>query len=397
MIAAMALPAVSTQNMLRWMLFGVLAMGMLSLNSGSGTLAYFTTQVQSNNNTFTAGNLRFNILDSINTTGQYPSIGSSLSLPTMKPGDTLYAPIQLNNVGNIAAKYGIKYATTTSLATNSNSSIGTVSAPTTTKLMDSGRTTVAAPNGNGLAFSPAIVAGTYVMITGGAGLPLINKITSVTAPDTLNVLTAWATTVDTTTSYSVVNFAGTVGSSTATTLTDGTAAWTVNQWVGYTITSGTNTGKILSNTATVLTVSPAFAPGTPAAAAIYSISPTNLAPALNLGIVGRGAGTGTATTGLGGNNCNAINYAAAGVFAETAVGAGSPAKAVGLMAAIGATLSSAATGTPMIALTGTDVLCIQVGWPDGGLPGSPTTGDNIYNGATAGAYSTNLNFTFDGQ
>ena len=123
MIAAMALPAVSTQNMLRWMLFGVLAMGMLSLNTGSGTLAYFTTQVQSNNNTFTAGNLRFNILDSLSTTGQYPSVGSSLSLLNMSLRDATYAPIQLNNVGNLAARYGVKYSTTTVLANNSNGGV----------------------------------------------------------------------------------------------------------------------------------------------------------------------------------------------------------------------------------------------------------------------------------
>jgi predicted ribosomally synthesized peptide with SipW-like signal peptide len=394
MIAALPMPGFSAQNLLRFMLVGVLAMGLLSMSAGSGTLAYFTTQVQSNNNTFTAGNLRFNILDSISTTGQYPSIGSSLSLSNMKPGDVVYAPIQLNNVGNIAAKFGVKYSTTTALATNSNISIGTVSAPTTTKLLDSGRTASAA---NGLAFSAAIVAGNYVVITAGAGLPAINKITSVTAPDTLNVLTTWATSVDATTSYSVVNFASTVGSATATTLTDvGAAGWTVNQWAGYTATSGANTGKILSNTATVLTVG-AWVGSTPTATVMYTISPTNLAPALNLGIVGRGAGTGTATTGLGGNNCNAVNYATAGVFGETAVGAGSPAKAVGLMSAAGATLSAAATGTPLVATTGTDVLCIQVSWTDGGIPGSLTTGDNAYNGAIAGAYSTNINFTFDGE
>jgi hypothetical protein len=51
----------------------------------------------------------------------------------------------------------------------------------------------------------------------------------------------------------------------------------------------------------------------------------------------------------------------------------------------------------MVATTGLDVLCMQVTWTDGGAPPSLTTGDNAYNGATAGAYSSNINFTFDGQ
>src|SRR5216684_2568698 len=177
MIAAMPLTGNRAQKRLRWMLFSALAMGMLSLTAGSGTLAYFTTQVQSNNNTFTAGNLRFNILDSISTTGQYPSVGSSLSLLNMKPGDVVYAPIQLNNTGNIAAKFGIKYSTTKALANNSNG--GTISATATT-LVDSGRTVA-----NGLSFgasSYGSLVNDFVLITAGTDSGDFRKITSVTAP-----------------------------------------------------------------------------------------------------------------------------------------------------------------------------------------------------------------------
>jgi predicted ribosomally synthesized peptide with SipW-like signal peptide len=392
MIAAMPLPGLSAQNLLRWMLFSVLAMGMLSLSAGRGTLAYFTTQVQSNDNTFTAGNLRFNILDSVTTTGQYPSVGSSLSLLNMKPGDVVYAPIQLNNVGNIAAKFGIKYTTTTALASNSNG--GTISAPTTTQLMDSGRTAT-----NGLAYGA--LANNYVLITAGAGAPAINKIASVTAPNILVVNTAWTTSPDATTVFSVVKFAGTVGGgATTTTITDaGAPAWTVNQWAGYTASAGANTSKIISNTATTLTVSPAFA-GVPSGT--YTISPTNLAPALKLGIVGKGTGTAAASpplTGAGGTACNAANYASAAVFAEQAAGTTSPARVLAAMVAAGETVSavSATTGTSLAASTGVDVLCMQVSWTDGGAPLSLTTEDNAYNGATPGAYSTNINFFFDGQ
>src|SRR5712691_10486472 len=201
MIAAMPLPGISTQHLMRWMLLGVLAMGMLSMSTGSGTLAYFTTQVQSNNNTFTAGNLRFNILDSLSTTGQYPSVGSSLSLLNMKPGDVVYAPIQLNNTGNLDARYGIKYSTTTVLASNANG--GTISATATT-LVDSGRTAA-----NGLSFLAASygsLVGDYVQMTGGTDSGDFRKITAGTTATTLNVA-AWTATPDATSLYSVVKYA----------------------------------------------------------------------------------------------------------------------------------------------------------------------------------------------
>ena len=389
MIAAMPVQGLRAHNWMRWVLFSALGMGMLSLSAGSGTMAYFTTQVQSNNNTFTAGNLRFNISDSLSTTGQYPSVGSSLSLLNMKPGDVVYAPIQLNNTGNLDARYGIKYSTTTVLASNSNG--GTISATATT-LVDSGRTAT-----NGLAFGA--LANDFVLITAGTDSGDFRQITSVTAPATLNVA-AWTATPDATSVYSVVRYAGTVtAGATTTSLPDSAAAWTVNQWANYTVTAGANTSTVVSNTATTLTVSPAMA-GVPSGT--YTISPTNLAPALNLGIVGKGTGTAAASpplTGAGATACNAANYASAAVFSEQAAGATSPARVLAPMLAAGETVSAvgAAVGTAMVATTGLDVLCMQVSWTDGGAPLSLTTEDNAYNGANAGAYSTNINFIFDGQ
>ncbi|HYR15767.1 MAG TPA: hypothetical protein VEQ67_16360, partial [Mycobacterium sp.] len=294
---------------------------------------------------------------------------------------------QLNNVGNIAAKFGIKYTTTTVLASNSNG--GTISGTATT-LVDSGRTAT-----NGLAFGA--LTNNYVLITGGTDSGDFRKITSVTAPATLNVA-AWTATPDATSVYSVVKYAGTVtAGATTTSLPDSAAVWTVNQWANYTVTAGANTSTVVSNTATTLTVSPAFA-GVPAGT--YNITPTNLAPALKLGIVGKGTGTAAASpplTGGGATACSAANYASAAVWQEQAAGAGSPARALASMLAVGETVSAVATGTAMVATTGLDVLCMQVSWPDGGAPPSLTTGDNAYNGATAGAFSTNVNFVFDGQ
>ena len=300
MIAAMPLRGLRAHNMLRWGLFGALGMGLLSLSAGSGTLAFFTTQVQSNNNTFTAGNLRFNISDSLSTTGQYPSVGSSLSLLNMRPGDAVYAPIKLTNVGNIDAKFGIKYTTSSVLASNSDMNGGTLS-KSGANFVDSGRT--AGATGNGLSFGaaayggPTGLVGDFVLLTGGTGAGEFHKITGVTAPDTLTTAAAFTAVFDATTMYNVVPFAGTVGSATVTTLTDaGAPAWTANQWAGDTASDGTNTSMVVSNTPTTLTVSPAFsaAPG-----GAYTINRTNLAPALNLGIVGKGTGSGTAGYGCG--------------------------------------------------------------------------------------------------
>jgi predicted ribosomally synthesized peptide with SipW-like signal peptide len=402
MIAAMPLRGLRAHTMLRWGLFGALGMGLLSLSAGSGTLAYFTTQVQSNNNTFTAGNLRFNILDSITHTGQYPSVGSSLSNLNMKPGDVVYAPIQLNNVGNIDARYGVKYTVTSVLATNSDVN-GGVSAPSSTQLLDSGRTAT-----NGLSFlAPAYgnLVNDYVVITGGIGVTEFHKISGVTA-DTLTT-SAFSATLDGTTKYSVVNFAGLVVSATNTSITTAGTPWLADQYAGYTVTDGALTSKVVSNTTSTLTVSPAFGgatPTAPSAADFYTITPTNLAPALSLGIVGKGA-LGTAavsppTTGVGVTGaCNALNYADSAVFTENAVSLTSPFRALAPLNPAGETvlLLDGTHGAPMVATSGTDVLCMQVTWPDGGDPNGLTINDNAYNGAKAGAYSTNINFVFDGQ
>ena len=52
---------------MRALTVGVLALGILSVQVGRGTLAYFTTQVASTRNVFTAGTLHLNIVDSDET------------------------------------------------------------------------------------------------------------------------------------------------------------------------------------------------------------------------------------------------------------------------------------------------------------------------------------------
>jgi hypothetical protein len=372
-------------NGMRFMLFATLAAGMLSMNAGRGTLAFFTTQVTSTGNTFTAGNLRFNISDANVTSGQYPSLGSSLSMTNFKPGAApVVAPIKLSNVGTLDAKYGIKYSTSSALAANINGY--TISAPTTTTFQELGRAASSHTYYSTL-------TNDYLVITGGAGVPAVNKISSNTA-DTLTVATAWTTNPDSTTQYLVANYAGsTTSAPTTTTVTDTGAAWTPNQWVNYSVTIGGSTAKIVSNTGTVLTVSPAFSSAP--ASGVYYISPTNLAPALQLAIVGKGTGSGTATTA----DCNLANFGSTTLWQDVNIQV-TPTN----MSAGGATIldvtqpAGTGAGVPRALLSGaSDVLCIQVKWPDGGAPPSLTGGDNAFNGATAGGYATVLNFAFDGQ
>ncbi len=84
-----------------------------------------------------------------------------------------------------------------------------------------------------------------------------------------------------TTSHSGV---GTATGGTATTLTDTSKSWTVNEWAGFTvtITAGTGSGQsrtVVSNTANALTVSPAWS-SPPDVTSVYSIGSTS-SPVVN--------------------------------------------------------------------------------------------------------------------
>jgi len=97
------------------LLVSALATGVLSSAAGQGTIAYFTTQVTSGSNTFTAGNLHFTISDG-NQAANQNSVSTTLTLSDMKPGDVVFAPVTLANTGSLNAKWGIRYTTTTSAA-----------------------------------------------------------------------------------------------------------------------------------------------------------------------------------------------------------------------------------------------------------------------------------------
>lgn len=89
----------------------------------------------------------------------------------------------------------------------------------------------------------------------------------------------------------VMGYQGTATATSATSLTDTSAAWTTNEWAGFCVgAAGTTYGSIVSNTATVLTIDKWYAPATPGGAAAATPAATasfeirGLAPAWWLGV-----------------------------------------------------------------------------------------------------------------
>jgi predicted ribosomally synthesized peptide with SipW-like signal peptide len=100
----------SRVQLFRLGLVAAMATGVVGTVAGHGTTAYFSSTVVSNTNTFSAGNLHLQIADKNNVASAGP-VSTTMTLSTMKPGDVVYAPIYLTNVGSINAKWGIKYTT----------------------------------------------------------------------------------------------------------------------------------------------------------------------------------------------------------------------------------------------------------------------------------------------
>jgi predicted ribosomally synthesized peptide with SipW-like signal peptide len=137
--------ALSRGQRFKLVLFGALAIGLLATMAGRGTLAYFTTQTTSTANTFTAGNLHFQIADnndalsavSDTTSG---TVTGSIKLSDIKPGDTIYAPVSIKNAGSLDAQWGISYTTSGSTPDLANALqmgiVGRGSASATTSAAD---------------------------------------------------------------------------------------------------------------------------------------------------------------------------------------------------------------------------------------------------------------------
>jgi Camelysin metallo-endopeptidase len=96
-------------NKSRLLLLAAVATGVLGMQAGRGTLAFFTTSATSTGNVFTAGNLQMNVSD-VNQ-GPLATVDTSITFANMKPGDTVYAPLKIKNVGSLPGLLGISYAT----------------------------------------------------------------------------------------------------------------------------------------------------------------------------------------------------------------------------------------------------------------------------------------------
>lgn len=117
--------------------------------------------------------------------------------------------------------------------------------------------------------------GGFIQITGGTGVGQRRRIASNTAT-AITVTRAWTTNPSATSTYviwmgGIYADGGAASSATTTTITDSSQSWGPNSLIGgtcYTALVGDRT--IVSNTATSVTVSPAFS-GTPGASSTYTI------------------------------------------------------------------------------------------------------------------------------
>jgi predicted ribosomally synthesized peptide with SipW-like signal peptide len=95
----------------------VLVIGLLAMMAGLGTVAFFTSQAVSDNNTFVAGNLEIQVSDDASTAdpdGPAHLISASITRTNAKPGDKAYGWIEVHNVGSLPLYYGLEYAATDS-------------------------------------------------------------------------------------------------------------------------------------------------------------------------------------------------------------------------------------------------------------------------------------------
>lgn len=104
------------------MVLAILA-GVLAMQSGRGTLAYFTSTASSTSNTFTAGRLNINLSDTAQGGGSAQTadltdnaagnVTTTFVATDFVPGDTKTAPLTVQlDTGSIAAFYGLKYTAT---------------------------------------------------------------------------------------------------------------------------------------------------------------------------------------------------------------------------------------------------------------------------------------------
>jgi hypothetical protein len=106
----------------RLLLVAAVTTGALATVAGNGTMAWFTTTPTSDTNLFTAGTLHLLITDDDELAGALVpnTVTASIVFDNMKPGDVVYAPIEIKNTGTLPAVYGIRYTTTVTTGGDQN-------------------------------------------------------------------------------------------------------------------------------------------------------------------------------------------------------------------------------------------------------------------------------------
>lgn len=101
----------------RWLLLGMIVLGVISYQGGRGTLAYFTDTATSTANTFTAGTLTLEVSNDGTTWSD--AVTGSLSGSNLVPGTTYYTgDIQVRNgASSVPAKYTLTTTRTSAVST----------------------------------------------------------------------------------------------------------------------------------------------------------------------------------------------------------------------------------------------------------------------------------------
>ncbi|MGE3271423.1 MAG: TasA family protein [Chloroflexota bacterium] len=84
-----------------------LVLGALSLLSGQGTLAYFTSTATSTGNVFTTGTVLLKLTDADET--DLSAVTASFGSASFRPGDTAAGYVTVHNTGTLDFDYGLKY------------------------------------------------------------------------------------------------------------------------------------------------------------------------------------------------------------------------------------------------------------------------------------------------
>jgi predicted ribosomally synthesized peptide with SipW-like signal peptide len=87
-----------------------LALGVLTLMGGEGTLAYFTSSATSTNNVFTTGTVTLRLTDA--NESDSAAVTASFGSATFRPGDTAAGYLTVRNAGTLPFDYGLQYSAT---------------------------------------------------------------------------------------------------------------------------------------------------------------------------------------------------------------------------------------------------------------------------------------------